>query len=310
MTLQRIESLAIPSDERVAEVLSGAISFNTRRSYRAQWELWVSWVLQHGLDALPADPQAVMRYLIARGDTGVSRSTLKMAVCAIAAVHKTVGLPNPCAHAGVREALNSMARDRAVDPPRQAMALTDEALAAIQATAPNPRYSRFGRQETAEEAQRRGQLDIALCMMLRDAGLRRSEASELRWGDCQPWDDGSGRVTVRKSKTDQFGETAVVAIPQRTRLALESIMPNDVDPEHLVFGLSACQISRRVAAAALAAHLGEGYTGHSGRVGLARKMTSRGAPTTVTMQQGRWNSPRMVARYTRGETAAAALHYL
>ena len=47
-------------------------------------------------------------------------------------------------------------------------------------------------------------------------------------------------------------------------------MPQDagvVDPAAPVFGLSASQIGRRIDAAAKAAGLGEGFTGHSGRVG-------------------------------------------
>ena len=48
--------------------------------------------------------------------------------------------------------------------------------------------------------------------MLSDGGLRRSEASSLTWGDVQRWDDGSGRITVVRSKTDVEAQGAVVAI--------------------------------------------------------------------------------------------------
>ena len=54
--------------------------------------------------------------------------------------------------------------------------------------------------------------------------------------------------------------------------ALQAIMPEDtavVDPARRVFELSASQIGRRIDAAAKAAGLGEGFTGHSGRVGMA-----------------------------------------
>lgn len=106
------------------------------------------------------------------------------------------------------------------------------------------------------------------------------------------------------------GAGAVTAITVTTRRALEAIRPEDSTDETKIFKLSADQISNRVAAAALAAGLGRGYSGHSGRVGLARTMTTNGAPTTVTMDQGRWSSPQMVAHYTRGEDAGAALRYL
>ena len=66
--------------------------------------------------------------------------------------------------------------------------------------------------ETAEHAEERGRFDLALVVVLSDAGLRRSEAAALTWGDVQRWDDGSGRITVIRSKTDVEAAGAVVAI--------------------------------------------------------------------------------------------------
>ena len=77
----------------------------------------------------------------------------------------------------------------------------------------------------------------------------------------------------------------------------------------LVFGLSPSQIHRRIKAAAKQAGLGNGFGGHSGRVGMARRMVGNKAPLPTVMQQGRWETPRMVARYTRSESAGAALAY-
>ena len=43
---------------------------------------------------------------------------------------------------------------------------------------------------------------------------------------------------------------------------------------------------------------------------MARCMASNGAPVEVTMNQGRWKSPRMVVQYTQDDAASAALAYL
>ena len=80
--------------------------------------------------------------------------------------------------------------------------------------------------------------------------------------------------------------------------------------DDILFGLSMSQISRRVDSMARAAGLGEGYSGHSGRVGLAIRMTRRGAPLQAVQTHGRWKSPAMPARYTRGEKALEALEWL
>ena len=52
-----------------------------------------------------------------------------------------------------------------------------------------------------------------------------------------------------------------------------------------------------------AAGLGSGFAGHSGRVGMARRMAAAGAPTHGIMVQGRWKTARMVEVYTRAEEA-------
>ena len=52
----------------------------------------------------------------------------------------------------------------------------------------------------------RGLVDIALISVMRDGMLRRSEAAAIRWGDIATEDDGAGRLTVARSKTDQEGE--------------------------------------------------------------------------------------------------------
>ena len=52
------------------------------------------------------------------------------------------------------------------------------------------------------------------------------------------------------------------------------------------------------------------FSGHSGRVGLARMMSGAGAPTETTMRRGRWKSAVMVSRHTRAESASAALQWM
>ena len=96
-------------------------------------------------------------------------------------------------------------------PQRQTGAPTADVLAVIRLTAVQPRKCGRGF-ETTEQAAERARFDLALVAVLSDAGLRRSEASSLTWGDVQRWDDGSGRITVVRSKTDVESQGAVVAI--------------------------------------------------------------------------------------------------
>ena len=98
---------------------------------------------------------------------------------------------------------------------------------------------------------KRARFELALVAVLSDGGLRRSEAAALTWGDVQRWDDGSGRITVVRSKTDVEAQGATVAV---TPVAMKALWKPSgrraLASEEKVFGLSESQIARRVKAIA------------------------------------------------------------
>ena len=105
----------------------------------------------------------------------------------------------------------------------------------------------------------------------------------------------------------------MVAITAVAMNALDAIRPASVGGEVKVFGCRSRRSPRRVKAIARAAGLAdwEFFSGHSGRVGMARRMAQNGAPTHEIERQGRWKQGGgMVGRYTRGESAGSALRYL
>ena len=222
-----------------------------------------------------------------------------MASAAVARAHELAGHTNPCANKAVKEVTRGLARQAAGTPTRQARALDAEAVAAIR-----------GALNGTVEDDLRAAVTMALVSVLSDGGLRRSEAAALTWDDVATEGDGSGRVTIRQSKTDAEGDGAVVAITARAMADLERVAFLRGNRIGKVFGIGPQQIARRIKAAARKAGLGDGFSGHSGRVGTAIRMTRAGAPTAAVMRQGRWASARMVARYTRAETASEALRYL
>ena len=90
------------ADQGVAQSLEAVLSDNTQRTYDAQWRLFASWCDQVGLQALPAEPLTVARYLAARANTGASIATLRLATSAIAKAHEWAKLESPCRDPGVR----------------------------------------------------------------------------------------------------------------------------------------------------------------------------------------------------------------
>ena len=109
---------------------------------------------------------------------------------------------------------------------------------------------------------------------------------------------------------------AVVAITPTAMQDLAELRrgpPPAADEAPVFGGLSGDRLARRIKAVAQAAGLGAQFSGHSGRVGMARRMVARGAPLPVVVRQGRWRpatGAAMVQRYTRAEDASAALPYL
>ena len=104
---------------------------------------------------------------------------------------------------------------------------------------------------------------------MRDGLLRVSEAAALTWGDIQPQPDGSGLMRIRRSKTDALREGVVLYLGEEAMQALGAIRPEGAEADSTVFGLKPAGIAARIRAAAGAAGLGYGFTGHAARVGMA-----------------------------------------
>ena len=155
-------------------------------------------------------------------------------------------------------------------------------------------------------------MDVAIASVIRDGLLRVSETVALAWADVAPAPDGSGVATVRRSKTDPESQGQAVYLGQAAMTALAAIRPADVDWAAPIFGLSVRQLPRRIKAMARAAGLGEGFSGHSGRVGMAQDLAAGGSELPALMVAGRWQSPRMPARYTEKQAlgrGAVARYY-
>ena len=308
--LQAVLALQPADNEREqrAEAAMAALSPNTRRAYGHALKAWSRWAAVHDVDALSPRPAQLRDYLLERFGGG-GAPMLKLTLAALRKAQGLAGVELTARDQLVVDTARALVQEAADKfTVRQAPALTSDELAAIRACACQQRTYRNGLVETPEQARRRGLVDIALCRVLSDAGLRRSEAAALVWEDFTRWGDGSGRLTVRRSKTDAGART--VYVTPAAVAALEDIRRMGASGDGSIFGLSAPSISRRIKAAAAAAGLGEFFSGHSGRVGMARRMAKAGAPTHEIMAQGRWKTAGMVETYTREEEAGRAARWL
>ena len=150
-----------------------ALSENTRRAY--------------GVDALAPPPGVFRAYFLERAGAGLS--SLRLA--ALRKLQALAGVELTAGDQIVVDTIRGLVNQGAAVVPRQAAALTSNVLAAIEATACRPRVGRSGFEETVVVARKRGLVDVALCRVMSDAGLRRLEAAALVWDDLQIWEDGT-----------------------------------------------------------------------------------------------------------------------
>ena len=299
----------------VAEVAVESRAKTTRYQQGQQWDFFVEWCQAWEFPFLPADPDTVALFIYIRGIGGKKTNTLRGYASSIAAEHRSAGHASPCNDdvAMVIKGFANRAKEAGIREKR-ARPLTAEDLEQIRATACNQRTTERGL-ERFTHARHRGLVDIALISVMRDALLRRSEAAEVRWKHIAAEPDGSGRLTVPWSKTDQSGEGVVLYLGPPTMKALDKIRPKQQSlpgeerdqGEEKVFGLKAATISERIAAAAVAAGLGEGYTGHSCRVGMAVDLAEADATMAQLQAVGRWKSSQTVARYVGAQFAGRSV---
>lgn len=157
--------------------------------------------------------------------------------------------------------------------------------------------------------------DAALLRIMSDALLRVGEAVAIDCEHVTTEFDGSGRLLLVRSKTDQEGKGASLFLTLRTVDAIQQLqkaagyaagplfrrmykgdrMSDDrltADGARLAIKLSAKQIGI------------QGVSGHSLRIGTAQELAQRGATLVELQNAGRWTDSQMPAHYTREQAAS------
>ena len=285
--------------------------------YASAWRSFEAWAQARGALAMPASPPLIAAYLAHLAEERrLSVATVQLHQAALAAVHKAHGHDRshrqrgrPADYEGHR------AGPRQAPEAGQATDRRGPGRSEGHGKEPAAPWAARGTDRSRRSGPPGGPKWTWPCWPpCGDGLLRRSEAAALTWGDVEFRDDGAALVTLRRSKTDQEAEGTVLYVGREAAQALQAIRPA---PELLnqgasVFGMTTRHIGNRVRAAAKAAGLGEGFTGHSGRVGMAQDLVKSGVELPALMTAGRWKSSKMPARYTERQAAdrgAVARYY-
>jgi integrase len=223
-------NVGAPLTEAEASYVEASRAENTRRGYTADWREWVTWAAENGYAALPAQPEAISRYLTELARHGAKIGTMSRRRSAIRHAHRMAGYPDPSDHARVDAVWEGIRRTHG-EPPEQARALAPPELWAVLEACPPERQWRDPHRPA--EVDVAGARDRALLLVGFVGALRRSELVGLDLDDVL--EHPLGRVLViRRSKTNQLGTTPdLVVLPRVARAAHCPVRALDAWLEHV-----------------------------------------------------------------------------
>lgn len=299
--------------ESMTEFLRESRAPNTRRAYRAALAAFVRFCDEQDRSPMPATPETTAAFLSDEASQGLRPATIAVHASAIAYSHRLAGHPNPCDTVLIRDLLRGIRRTQGVAP-RQAPALTLARLAAALVG--------------LDRSSVRGRRDAALLTLGFALAARRSELVALDIQDLE--DDGDGLlVRIRRSKTDQEGQGAVLYVPLAGEslevCAVRAVRAWLVDLGEGASGPLFCAVRK---GGALGSRLSERavdlvvrragsvlegeapFSAHSLRSGLVTTLAAQGRTEIQIMQQTRHKSSAMIRRYARELNAkrASPLH--
>ena len=286
-------------DDDVREVARASKAKNTLLAYRSNWTAFQTWCADRGVTSLPAEPETVSAYLVARMKEGLKASSLAVAVAAIRHSHKAAGLPTPTEHEAVSMVMKGIRRTIGTAPVQKQPA-TAERVSAMLA-------------HSAHTMQ--GKRDRALILLGMAGAFRRSELVALDLSDLSFTEKGLD-VAIRRSKTDQEGQGYTVAIPTGESLRPVAAVRAWLDAAGMSEGplfrpvnkgsavsrerLTGWAVAKIIKGYAELAGLdAEDFSGHSLRAGFVTSAAERGADLNRIMDQTRHVDPRTVRKYIR-----------
>lgn len=218
----------------------------TKAAITADLKCYLAWCARRRpvILAVPAEPESLVHYLhwLAKGsDTRrpAKPATLARRIASIARVHRILGFgekePLPTQAGMVRDTLKGIRRDKRQRQRQAAPLRLGEEMAEGQGA---PEGVTIKALLASCGSDIIGLRDAALISLAYDAGLRVSELVTATVSDLRQVGDGSGRLDIAYSKTDQLGEGAKAWLSPDTMARVSAWL--------LASGLSEGPVFRRI----------------------------------------------------------------
>ena len=285
--------------------LQNSKSNNTVRAYKSDFKDFGLFCAQNGFKSLPSEPKIVSLYLTYLSTKDVKMSTLKRRLVSIGVIHRLKGHYLDTKHPSIIENLMGIKRRKGSIQKRKKPILIRDLKLVINV---------IDEQKIKDIKKLR---DRSIILIGFSGGFRRNEIVSLDYEDLDFVEEGL-KIQIRKSKTDQFGEGLVKALPYfdnsqycpvislKKWLELSKITSGSVF-RRFVKGskLSENRLTDQTVALLIKEYLklagidNKSYSGHSLRSGFATSAAESGAEERNIMAMTGHKSTEMVRRYIR-----------
>ena len=278
---------------------------NTIRAYKSDFNDFELFCIQNGFRSLPSEPKIISLYLTSLSSKNIKMSTLKRRLVSIGVIHKLKGHYLDTKHPLIIENIMGIKRRKGSAQNGKKPLLINNLKVLIKAI---------------------NRLNINSIIKLRDrtiiltgfsGGFRRNEIVSLNYDDIAFVTEGV-KITLRKSKTDQYGEGFLKGVPYFDNpvycpvISLQNwlrISKINSGPLFRRFSkgskLTEMRLTDQTVALIIKKYLNlagldsQNYSGHSLRSGFATSAAESGAEERSIMAMTGHKSTEMVRRYIK-----------
>ncbi|NMN67994.1 site-specific recombinase XerD [Candidatus Pelagibacter ubique] len=278
---------------------------NTVRAYKSDFNDFSLFCAQNGFKSLPSEPKIVSLYLTHLSIKDVKMSTLKRRLVSIGVIHKLKGYYLDTKHPSIIENIMGIKRRKGSVQRGKKPILINNLKLIIQVI------------DEQKKEQIKKLRDRTIILIGFSGGFRRNEIVSLDYDDLDFVAEGL-KISLKKSKTDQFGEGTVKALPYFNNikycpvLSLKKwieISRINTGPLFRRFtkgsNLSENRLTDQTVALLIKEYLklagidSKNYSGHSLRSGFATTAAESGAEERSIMAMTGHKSTEMVRRYIK-----------
>jgi len=285
--------------------LKNSKAANTVRAYKSDFNDFNLFCSKNGFKSLPSEPKIVSLYLTHLSSNNIKMSTLKRRLVSIGVIHKYKGHYLDTKHPTIIENILGIKRRKGSIQKGKKPILINNLKSLINVID----------QENNDEMKKIRDRSIILIGF--SGGFRRSEIVALNYDDLEFVQEGL-KITLKKSKTDQFGEGSIKGLPYFDNsqycpvISLEKwikVSKIDSGPLFRRFSkgskLSEKRLTDQTIALIIKKYLkltgidSKNYSGHSLRSGFATSAAESGAEERSIMAMTGHKSAEMVRRYIK-----------